>query len=500
MARRSVWGTAALATCALALSACGTTGTTKAGGSAEPVILRLGTDDGDDAPTAPWIEAFAERVRELSDGALLVEPVHSAGSTAEGDQQEDWDQVVARKVSGGELELGLIPARAWDVEGVATLRPFSLPFLVTSEAHLDAVVRSDLAADMLAGLESAGVTGLALFPEGLRHTFSFGEPLTSPSDFAGTTIRASHSDTGWAVYEAWGATADDLFGPEYDDGVQSGAVAGADSTFARSAGLPGPAATVAGNLVTSANAQTLFVSTEVLDELTGDQVDVLRRAATEVRDETLADPAGEAAAAAEFCDRGGRITTASEADLAALEAAAQPVYDELNRDPVTADLVTAIRQIGAGAPAPDPVATCEPGPPVASAVATTPDTEGVFPEGVYRVHRTEAELEAAGMSALDAENHGGIWDLTFTDGRLIGRDVRDSDGQVSTDETSYCVSDGRVALSMDPGGCDERLLFTASWTMDGRQLRFTDIAAGNVGISDSFAEALWGGEPWTRID
>jgi TRAP-type C4-dicarboxylate transport system substrate-binding protein len=496
---RSVWGTAALAAGALALAGCGTTGATKAGGSAEPVTLRLGTDDGDDSPTAPWIEAFAERVRALSDGALVVDPVFTAVDN-DGTQPPDWDQLVARKVADGGLEMGLIPARAWDVEGVLTLRPLSVPFLVESEEHLDAVVDSEIATDMLAGLESEGVTGLALFPEGMRHLFSFGMPLTSPSALAGTTIRASHSDTVWAVYEAWGATADDLTNAEFDvAATSSGAVAGADSTFARASGLPGGLPTVAGNLVTSASAQTLFVSTEVLEQLSDEQADVLRRAALDVRDEALAEPTGEAAGAAELCDRGGRLVTASESDLAALETAARPVYQQLEQDPATAALIADIRDIGSGLPAPEPVPTCEPSGGAASA-GTDPDTEGAFPEGTYRYEVTEPELVAAGMEPLEADNHAGIWDWTFTDGRIVEHDVRTSDGKVTDDEGSYCVLDGRVTVALSTVGCSDEVLFHAAWTLEGRELRFTDVVPGELGGSADFARALWGTEPLTRID
>jgi TRAP-type C4-dicarboxylate transport system substrate-binding protein len=496
---RSVWGTAALAGCALVLAGCGTTGATKAGGSAEPVTLRLGTDDGDDAPTAPLIEAFAERVRALSDGALVVDPVFTAVDD-DGAQPPDWDQLVAREVAGGGLEMGLVPARAWDVEGVLTLRPLSVPFLVESEEHLDAVVGGSIAADMLAGLESEGVTGLALFPEGMRHLFSFGEALTSPAALAGTTIRASHSDTVWAVYGAWGATADDLTNAEFDYAANtSGAVAGADSTFARASGLPGSLPSVAGNLVTSVSAQTLFVSTEVLDGLSADQGDVLRRAAADVLDDVLAEPLREPAGAAELCGRGGRVVTASESDLAALEAAVRPVYDQLEQDPATAALIADIRNIGNGLPSPEPVPPCEPSGGTASA-GTEPDTEGAFPEGTYRYEVTEPELVAAGMEPLEADNHAGIWDWTFADGRIVEHDVRASDGKVTDDEGSYCVLDGRVTVALSTVGCSEEVLFHAAWTLEGRELRFTDVVPGELGGSADFAHALWGSEPLTRID
>jgi hypothetical protein len=63
----------------------------------------------------------------------------------------------------------MIPARAWDTEGVTSLRALHAPFLVTSDELVAEIVDGELADELLAGLEDVGVTGLALLPEGLRH-------------------------------------------------------------------------------------------------------------------------------------------------------------------------------------------------------------------------------------------------------------------------------------------------------------------------------------------
>ena len=73
----------------------------------KPVTLRIGTDDEPGRPAADQIEELARRAAELSDGAVRIEPVwHAAG------EGPDWDQRVARMVTSGELDMGLIPSRA----------------------------------------------------------------------------------------------------------------------------------------------------------------------------------------------------------------------------------------------------------------------------------------------------------------------------------------------------------------------------------------------------
>ena len=51
------------------------------------------------------------------------------------------------------------------------------------------------------------MTGLGLFPEGLRHPASFGEPLLEPADFAGVGIRTPLSELSWETLQALGAHA-----------------------------------------------------------------------------------------------------------------------------------------------------------------------------------------------------------------------------------------------------------------------------------------------------
>ena len=77
------------------------------------------------------------------------------------------------------------------------------------------VVSADIADDMLAGLEGVGITGLALLPESMRQVFSFGDPLLTPEQFQGVTIRAPRSDTTYALFQALGATVNDVQGDEF---------------------------------------------------------------------------------------------------------------------------------------------------------------------------------------------------------------------------------------------------------------------------------------------
>ena len=221
----------AIALAGLAATACsGDEEAAKADGSG-PVTLRIGTDDEPGRPAADQIEELARRVAELSDGALRLEPVwHAAGDGP------DWDQRVARMVSTGELDMGLIPSRSWDTEGVTSLRALNAPFLVTSDELVAEVISGDLAGKLLSGLGEAGVEGIALFPEGLRHPFGYEKPLVRPEDYQGKAIRTPTSRTTSAVFAALGATAN-------DDEADPSTHAGLESSYALD-----PGGTAAGNV------------------------------------------------------------------------------------------------------------------------------------------------------------------------------------------------------------------------------------------------------------
>ena len=142
-----------------------------------------------------------------SHGQIRIEPVWEAAAGT--DVAAGWDQVVARQVVNGPLDMGMIPSRAWDTEKVTSLRALQAPFLVNTDALLKQVVTADMAVEMLAGLDRAGVTGLALVPESTRQIFAFGKPLLSPADLKGKTIRVPRSDTSYALFRALGATPSD---------------------------------------------------------------------------------------------------------------------------------------------------------------------------------------------------------------------------------------------------------------------------------------------------
>lgn len=323
-------------------------------------VLRLGTNDDGQVPTRGQIEEFARQVEERSGGELVIEPVFRAG----GNQIRAWDQVVARKAISGELDMAVIPARAWDTEGVDSFRALSAPFLVTSDALIKEAVKPAFADGLLAGLKDVGLTGLALFPEGPRLLFSFGSPILTPADVKGMVIRSPKSDTHYSVLEALGAVPTDLASEEFGNEVDAGNVGGAESSLAYADDLPTAhtktgRAIATGNLVLYSKINTLVINAKVMDSLDEDQRRILRESAAFTRDWSTSLLSTLAAEARRYCEGGGKVVMATEGELETFLAATASLTAELEKDQGTKDIIARLRGFAAGAPAEAAVEPCD---------------------------------------------------------------------------------------------------------------------------------------------
>jgi TRAP-type C4-dicarboxylate transport system substrate-binding protein len=473
----------------LGITGCAGDGDDKAGGSGAPVILRIGDSDPRGYPAGDAIEEFARRVSTRSDGKLRIRPVWQAA----GVDVTAVDQRVARLVVSGDLDLGMIPARAWDTEGVTTLRALQAPFLISTDEMLDTVVSSDLTGDLLEGLEDVGIEGLALIPEELRHPIGFGGALRRPGDFAGVGIRAPLSSTTYALLRALGARPVDLTFDQAVAAVRAGTVAGAESSLLHLGALPGRA-TVTANVVFFPKINTLVANAERFDELTAEQQDILREAAEQTLRHVINTRTREPDAARQACRNGAKLVMASPADIAALRRAAAPVYAELERDPATKGLIAAIRA-RTHSSASAPVTSCG-----RDRVAPAPAAGGArpkIPEGAYRAEITFEEMVARGVDPATASTNGGIMTLTLDDGRwrhaTRGREP-DCTGR-------YSYSGERVSFLADDipacGTARGQVLFSADWSLHDGALRFTRVRSGEG--FDLFARVLWGSEPWRKV-
>jgi TRAP-type C4-dicarboxylate transport system substrate-binding protein len=392
---------------------------------------------------------------------------------------------VARKVVAGELDLAMVPSRAWDTEGVTTLRALNAPFLVTSDELLDRVVTSDLAEEMLAGLDDAGVVGLALLPENLRHPFAFGEPLLSPDDYAGALIRAPRSDVAYALFEALGARPDDLPGDAFGMALENGSVAAAESAFELAGSLPQQ--TVAtGNITFFPKVNSLVINADVHRGLDAGERDIIERAAERTRAWAVDATPSDVEAARTWCNHHG-IVLASDPDLAALERATAPVYAELERDSQTKRLIARIRELKSELA----VSAVEPCSARAQSSARPTDTAGLI--GVWRTHPTYEEGIAAGLPAGVAEGEMGVQTIRMEAGTYEWTWQARNGKHVCPGR--YEVA-GDVVTFTDVGPC--QALWEARFRLVGDEIRWSAVKSHAGEPVDQILRELLH-KPWKRI-
>ena len=208
MPARVMTGVLLLALLAAGAAGCGDSDPgSKTGGSADPVVLTFA--DGYSDPTfEPAVGHFMKRVEELSGGQVKVKDVQGWGELA-----PDFEQQIVGDVASGEADLGWVGTRVFDTLGVTSFQALTAPMLIDSYPLEDAVISGPIPAQMLAGLDSLDVTGLAVLGDGLRKPVAQDQPLVDVADWAGVTFNVFRSDSQEASVSAMGATpTDDLSG------------------------------------------------------------------------------------------------------------------------------------------------------------------------------------------------------------------------------------------------------------------------------------------------
>lgn len=441
----------------------------------EAITLRFAISDGEGLPRIDnYVHEFVDQVHALSQGKITIEPTWDAGSgTTDG-----YEKGVIKLVRQGKFDLGLASARTWDTQGITNFQVLQAPFLITNDALAEAVATSDIATRILNSLSPAGVVGLTLWPEDLRHPFSVvpDKPLLAPQDFAGAQIRTPLSDVSYQLMKVLGARP-----MSEDSGYQ-----GAESGLRQGGTLNGkPIAT--GNVTFFPKYQVLFANEAVFTRLSEAQRTVLRQAAAAAQTKAIAEHPREVDAATAWCADGNTIVLASDAQVAAFEQAAQPIFDQLAKEPLNAELIAAIRDLKAHTVASPGAAAC--GTTAAAKPASTPavstsmtSTASVnLPRIVFSSQQdrnTELYLMNADGSGQTRLTNNLFWDSEPTasrDGKRIAF-VSDRDGN---DEIYAMNVDGSDVMRLTNDPAKDGM---PAFSPDSTQIVFFSERDGNVEI------------------
>jgi TRAP-type transport system periplasmic protein len=465
------------ATVALAVAGCGGTNTDKAGGAQKlkPTVLTMA--DGNGGPGE--LEPFAAAARRLSGGTLRIEFKSAWRAGTPG-----YETGVIGDVKAGKADLGWAGSRAFDSVGVPAFDALHAPLLVDSYTLERKALDSPLAGEMLGGLKPLGVVGLGILPGPLRKPLGVSR-LVGPADYAGKTLALQRSQVAEQTLGALGARGAEI--------PSAGAIDAYDGIEQQVESIDNNGYDKHDKYLTSnvnlwPRPLVLFMNREAFDKLSGRQRAALRDAARAALPATLAaEQANEREGAASLCRRGVSFVTASNADLAALRRAVQPVYDRLQRDAKTKAAIEQIQAMRSEAPS-------TPDAPACSNTGSAQVTRKATPiDGVYRVHTRPEDLRAAGASSGEVvpENYGSF-EMVLDRGRFTQQQPEGNSAA-----GTYTVVGDTVTLTFTRGSGGENTnrpgeVFDFRWSLYRDQLTLAPIE-GKVSPAPMLAK------PWRRI-
>ena len=313
--------------------------------SAQPSSLTIASAYDPTTPAGQLMGDVSLLVWDRSGRATQIVPTYMALAPP-GVPDDDWDQNIARAVMDGRFDLAVVPARAWDVLGVDSFKALAAPFIIETPELMSTVARSDVAEDMLKGLDSAGVVALGLYPAELRWLVGEnGTTILRPEDIAGKGIYVPESLSLHATVGALGGHPNDYQDNPWPEFASGRAVATESSFFFSSLfGASGKVAT--GNLPLFAEFNTLVVNKARFDSLSDAQRADLRNAAAGARGRAEAVAEASAAATAQrFCERGGSVVWAPDDGVAAFRALGAAHVREMEKDAVARDHLLRIERL-----------------------------------------------------------------------------------------------------------------------------------------------------------
>ena len=437
---------------ALSLVGCGVDPPAKDGGAARTRSLSAVAYTGNSLTGETMTQLVAD-VSDASSGTLSL----TLGQAVDAGAQDGSAEVIGM-VRDGTVDLGIVAARTFDLEGATSLQALNVPLAVESPDQAARFLSDPMTGPMLDGLEQAGVVGLALTYDQMRQPLGFAGPL-HPQDLRGARVLARPSSASSAVFAALGATADLRNGEAAEDAMGRGEVVGAETSMERASGtqtgVGGETSVVTANVQLSVKANVLIVNPSVWDGLTPDQRDALREAAAATQTWASRQVVTLSSGARAFCaNHVGDVVIADAAELRAWERAVAPAVADLAADdPLTAQALDRMAEIVREFPSTDLPVACSMEP-ASEMVSVTPNGDQSVVLGTWRLLVSADAFSDAGASAQDVALNVGTWTFVFRpDGSY---EVVEPQGRSCPG--TYAVAGDRLSLREDVtvGDCDGR--------------------------------------------
>ncbi|PAT00174.1 MAG: hypothetical protein BSR46_03735 [Candidatus Dactylopiibacterium carminicum] len=175
----------------------------------------------DDHPAVRALRSMAERLRERSNGRIVLKVMSGGAFGAE-------KEALAQLKRGG-LDMTRVMVSQLNQDCPATVVP-GMPFLFRSIEHMQRAMDGKPGQDILASCAPGGYVGLAFYDSGARSIYAT-RPVRSLADVRGMKLRVPQSDLWIAIAKAMGAQPTPMSIDEIVTGARMGLVDAAENNL-----------------------------------------------------------------------------------------------------------------------------------------------------------------------------------------------------------------------------------------------------------------------------
>jgi len=307
-----------------------TTAAPAAAASGDVIQLKLGHGQTEAHPYHLGAQKFADLVKEYSNGTIEVTIYPNATLGAERDMVEG--------VSMGTVDMTITtnaPLTNFD----SSFNVFEFPFLFETEEEAHKVLDSEFGANLMKGLESQNIKGLAFFENGFRNMTNNKHEIKTVDDLKGLKIRTMESEIHIASFKAMGANPTPMAWGEVYTALQQGTIDGQEN----------PAMAIVDGKIYEVNKYLsktghfyspaeLLLSNDKFEAMTPEQQEAVLKAAAEACEYQRQQAYEFNVGKLDTLKDNGMIIT--EVDKSSFREACQAVYDQYD-----ADYGEAIREI-----------------------------------------------------------------------------------------------------------------------------------------------------------
>jgi tripartite ATP-independent transporter DctP family solute receptor len=190
------------------------------GGVLDHRIIKLGHAQVTNHPVHEAMLLLAERVKEKSNGKLIVKvyPNQQLGSERELVELLQIGSLGMTKVSAATME-GFAPT--WQV--------FGMPYLFRDDEHQRKVLEGPIGKKLLLDGEKFWLRGLCYYDAGKRSFYTKNKPVEKPEDLAGLKVRVQESNTATNMVKSLGSSPTPVSYGELYTALQQGIVDAAEN-------------------------------------------------------------------------------------------------------------------------------------------------------------------------------------------------------------------------------------------------------------------------------